>query len=329
MFKYRRIPENPSSVDANRNDEVQELGESGKEKELGERTCITLHFFRHGKKGKKEVGAPDEPVELTEQGRAEALATGREHPANTEVAWAAGSPRIRSAHTALLRLIGARQDIAEKIKDMSYADAKKEIKKMLKAGEKVATLPELNFVTDGTPEFSNAFEHAYETGHALEFMVLESDDLVAKQKDMASLSYSRIAANFASLIAREMVVGNNFNKLVSSNRDKYIEYNNALERYFGTHHTVPESFYLKALEKITGQRPTPEFMKTYFSDQTGKVNGFDTQEGFTIDIVNQGATQQLILRGSRGIPDITLTPKILAEIIGDAERLDANIENHE
>jgi len=305
MSNYREVPQAP------------EFREGEKVPE----TEVVLHFMRHEEKGKAGPGQTDLEVELTTKGREKAIAKGKEKPGKPAVAWAAGSPRIRSAHTALLQMMGATERMTP---EMNFAEAKAEAEKELKYGEKVTALPELNFYWEGTPEFNAEGLKEYKAGHGLEWLIEKSDDLASQLKDKDSLCYSRVAANYASLIAREMRVGNNFNKIVERNPEKYAKYGNQLERYFGTHQSVSECFYMKVLEKLYGRAKAEAFIES-FRDDKGRADGFDFQEGFKVEIKNGPEGQKMVLEGVRGFPDIELTLELLRDIIGDAVKLDEEI----
>lgn len=292
-----------------------------KEKEKIPETKVILHFFRHEEKEADKPGQTGIEVELTKRGKERAIQKGKEKPAQPQVAWAAGSPRIRAAHAALLKMMASKETITP---EMDFAQAKAEAEKELKYGKKVSHLPELDFYWEGTPEFQSVSIQAFRAGRGLEFFLKDSDNLVRQLKDKNSVSYSRIAANYASLIAREMRVGNNFNRIVAHDPEKYQEYGNQLERYFGTHQTVSECFYMRVLEKMYDRSKAEEFIES-FRDKEGKVYGFDFQEGFEVKIINRQEGQKIILESVRGFPDIELTPELLNGIIEDAKKLDEEI----
>lgn len=307
MHKYREAPMTAP--------DTQKEGENRPE------TQIILHFMRHDEKEAAQPGQSDLTVELTQKGRAAVIKRGQEKPGQPMVAWAAGSPRIRAAHTALLRMGGATGRFTP---EMNFAEAKAEAEKELKYGKKVVRLPELNLYWEGTPEFSKKGMEAYKTGRGLDFILHESDGLALQLKDKKSLSYSRVAANYASLIAKQMRVGYNFNQIVTREPSKYQEYGNQLERYFGTHQTVSESFYMKVLEKLYGRAKAEEFIEKCRNEK-GQANGFDFQEGFEIHIKNNSCGQRVILSSVREFPEIELAPQLLNDIINDAIKLDGEI----
>ncbi len=202
------------------------------ENEFTPESKVILHFFRHEAKGKAAEGQQDKDVELKPEGRVNALAQKKGKPAaHPEVSWAAGSERIRSAHTALLRMASghAKNLTAE----MTFPEAVAEVQKELKAAggskakeeKKVGVRPELNFIWDETSGFKKVGDAADEQGRALSFILNESDQLVYESNDIQSTSYSRAAANYASLIARYMAVGNRFNEIVA--RDEEEKYKNS------------------------------------------------------------------------------------------------------
>lgn len=297
--------------------------ESSLEEEPSQTSRVMLHFLRHEAKAAAAPGQHDRTAELTEAGRAAALERAKQEPANPQVGWAAGSERIRSAHTALLRLMG---NSAELTPEMNFEEARAEVEKELKVGKKVTTLPELNFDWDGTPEYNAASMAAYKGGSGLKWILNESDNKAIALGDTRSTSYSRVAANYAALISREMSVGNNFNRIVSQDFEKYGQANNTIERWFGTHQTVSETFVMKVLEKTQGRNAAVQFIES-FRDKDGKVFGADFEEGINVEIENEHNGQRVTLHGMRGLPDIQLTPELLSEIIEDAENMDAEIEH--
>lgn len=302
MRKYHEVP-NASEI---------------KEKEKVPETKVILHFFRHEEKEGDGPGHTGIEVALTKRGKENAIQKGKEKPAQPQVALAAGSPRIRTAHTALLRMMADKGTITS---EMTFAEAEAEVKKELKYGKKVIQLPELDWYWEGTPEFQSIGVKAFREGHGLEFLLKDSDNLVRQLKDKSSTSYSRTAANYASLIAREMTASNSFNRIVARNPEKYQRSGNQLERYFGTHQMVPECFYMKVLEKKYGRPKAEEFIES-FRENKGRVYGFGFQEGFDLKIINNQEGQKIILEGIHGFPDIELTPELLNDIIVDAVILD-------
>ncbi|KKU48032.1 hypothetical protein A2936_00130 [Candidatus Uhrbacteria bacterium RIFCSPLOWO2_01_FULL_47_25] len=284
-------------------------------------TRVILHFLRHEDK-ETVVEKPDTDIELKESGRVAAFERGLKEPAHLEVSWAAGSNRIRALHTALLRMAAGTGSVTA---EMSYAEAKASVEAEMKYGEKVVSMPELNFNFSGSKAFEAEAMGSYKAGRGLEYLLRDSDRRVVELGDKDSFSYSRVAANYASLISREMQVGNNFNKLVKQKPDKYAEFDNKLERYFGTHQTVPECFYMKVLEKFQGRAAAEKFIDK-LRDKDGKVFGFDFQEGIDIIVTNGANGQSIVIKNMRGLPDVALTPELLADIIRDAERLDKTID---
>lgn len=310
---YRGVPEAPKL----------------KEGERVPQTEVVLHFLRHEEKETATPGQPDRTVELTKKGREKAIAKGRAEPATPEISWAAGSERVRAAQTALLRMVADKdKDTGRFTPDMSFVESADLANRELKVGKKVTHLPELNFYWEGTDGMKTEGMGAYKQGHGLEFLANESDDLALSLKDKKSLTYSRVAANYASLIAREMSAGNAFNRVVAKEPGKYEKYGNKMERYFGTHQTVSECFYMKVLEKTQGRAAVDKLIES-FRDAKGQANGFDFQGGFDVTVKNGSEGQKVMLQGINGFADMELTPKLLAEVIGDAENLDQAIAQAE
>ncbi len=256
-------------------------------------------------------------------GKQRALDMAKTKPAGIGIA--AGSPRIRSAHTALLRLAGENDALHA---EMSFEEARAVVDAELKLGSKVMIRPELTFDLEGSPEYKEKFLAAYKSGHGLEFVLRESDTLVRQVKDKRSLSYLRIAANHAALLQRELGVSRAFQTIVDRDPEKYAPVDNRIERYFGTHQTIPESFYMRVLEKMQGREAAEQFIER-FRGEDGRADGFDFQEGFSVQFSQGPEGEHIVLEGVRGLPDVPLTPELLADIVGDADRLNKEIEEGE
>ncbi len=150
-FRYRDVPSSQESNEA----------------EPGPQTEVVVHFLRHeDKESKPPEGGTEPDIELTTVGRRHALETAREKPAGIGIA--AGSERVRSGHTALLRLEGAKGFLTE---EMTAAEAKAAVDAELKVGSKLTQLPELTFAYQGSPEYNEQFMAQFKGGHALEFIL--------------------------------------------------------------------------------------------------------------------------------------------------------------
>ncbi|MDO8581667.1 MAG: hypothetical protein Q7S16_02215 [bacterium] len=303
--------------------------EMPKQREMKEgvpETKVVLHFLRHEEGEPEREGLRNQDRELLPEARVRALERGKERVTHPEVSWAAGSERIRSAHTALLRMMSGKAAVTS---EMTFEEATAEVQRELKElggskakeEKKVGIRPELDYYFEGTPEFKKQSADRYKDGHGLEFFLEDSDTLARELHDRDSLSYSRCAANYTSLIAKYMDAGYAFNTVVKDNPEKYKTYENTMERFFGGHQIVGECFYMKVLEKLHGRDKARQFIRS-FGDEAKAGNGFGFQEGFSVTITNGSSGQKIMLEGIHGFPDIELTPVLLRDIIADAKQLD-------
>ncbi len=82
---------------------------------------------------------------------------------------------------------------------------------------------------------------------------------------------------------------------------------------------------MKVLEKTQG-RPAAEKFIELLRDPDGKTNGFGFQEGIDVRMTQGPDGERVVISSVRGLPEIELTPQLLDEIIGDAEQLNADVD---
>ncbi|MBI5530292.1 MAG: histidine phosphatase family protein [Candidatus Doudnabacteria bacterium] len=272
------------------------------------KTKVILEFFRHGEKEK--VDKPENEIRLTEKGRD--MATNRSNEINPqpEVSIAFGSPRQRAQETAGRVLLASSEKIPS---NASLEDIETFIESEIKNGKKIISDPRLDFQQDRQSEFGQKHLAAFKAGRIMDFMVNESDSLAEQLQDPEAFSYSRIAANIAKILKKYLKVGNSFEKIVERSPEKYQDYNNQLERYFGTHQTVGESFIAKLLEDTQG----PETRDQYLKEVGG--SGVAELQGFQVEITNEGQKQSAIIHAKTGGKqwDIVINEEILNKLISE------------
>ena len=289
--------------------ETRDLGRESRESLP--KASIHLEFFRHDDKAKAAEGQPDTTVRLTEKGRKHASEVGKEKNPNPEVAVAFGSSRERSVETAMRQMLADQPEIGE---DTTLEDIKELVAGSVKVGRKDMVDERLNFVWEG--QFKDAaMDHYVNKKDYLLFAVEESDDLVRKLKDHSSTSYSRQAAGIAEIVRRYLEILPNFQRLVADNPDKYLKFQNELQRFLGSHATVTESFLMKVIEKTKGRDDVMKFIES-LPDK----NGFGFSEGFSLDLVGDETGTDIVLKYKD--QQWELTPELIDEIIKDKEALD-------
>lgn len=241
------------------------------------KTKVVLDFFRHDEKdpNKTEPKKPDEEVELTPDGRQNAKVHGKLDDITFAIATA--TDRVRAQQTARYHMAGAMENVTG---DETPAELAELINEGMGYGSKTRVDNRLNFVLDEhTPLGEKLFE-AFSQKRYLKFLVEESDGLAIELNDIESSTYSRQASNVASIVLKYIEVAKNFNKLYES-AEASDRKTNELQRFFGSHQGVTESFLAKLIEKKKGVNERDEFVKILGNQ------GFDFSEGFQIDIFNK------------------------------------------
>ena len=302
---------------------IEQISSSEKEKPEPS-ASIRLEFFRHDDKEKETTAGPrpgDQEVRLTKKGREQATQAGKEKNTHPETAIAYGSSRKRSLESSLRQMLSSQEDITE---DMSLEDIEAYIKDNLKSGidsRKHIVSPLLDFDTEGTKEFNEIlYKHYLKDKDLINFLYTESDDLVKKFKDTKSTSYTRLAGNVAELVAKYINILPRWQNIVSKADDKFSEFNNQMERYFGSHQGVLESFLLKVIEKTDGKKAAKEFMA-----KLPDKNGFDLSEGFSIYISSEKDNLKVVFK-HKG-QEWKVSPEVILDIIKEKDNLEEELNN--
>lgn len=257
---------------------------------------IILQFMRHGKAPKTELRdgvetkIPDEKRQLTPAAKEQARQKGKKLKIQPEISIARGSPRQRSQETALRALVSGDETISA-IQD--FRKMREVIGKKMKYGNKIIADPRLNFIDNLDKE---ATDEAYDKGCYIEYLINESDNLARQNKDtVTTTTYTHQSGNVAELVKQYLKVGKQFNKIASSKSD-YEKYGNQLERYFGTHAGIPESFLAKALEITGNLEQRDKFVQSY-------KGAYKETEGMRLEVINQGENQKIIIHYDMPDPD--------------------------
>lgn len=240
---------------------------------------IAMKFFRHDEKESAipgEPAKPDEEVRLTQKGRIHAKAQATLE--NIRQAVAFGSPRKRAQETAALHMAGAQDNITglEDLDELKYKLTPVPAVEGVTVGSKLMVDQRLNFILEGDSEYSKAANKAFTEGRLMKFLVEESDVLATETGDVVNSTYTKMAASIASVVEKYLMIAPRFDKLVETSPKGY---ENEMQRFFGTHQSIGESFLAKIIEKTDGVEERDRFVKAL------KNKGFGFSEGFEIDIV--------------------------------------------
>lgn len=276
---------------------------------------IVLEFFRHGEKESRK-DLPNELLMLTPKGKQQAIKKGKELHAQLDVSVAGGSPKRRTQETAGRAMLVERKDITP---EMSLEEIEKIINSEQKYGKKIFSDSRLDFSLGGP--ITKKVKEAVATDNLLNYVIYESDQDALDSKDEITFTYSRSAGNIAELIKKYISIAPKFDKIVKNNPEKYVQYNNQMERYMGTHQTLPESLLAKALEKIKGEKSRDEFIKSVGGGGLGETQGIrveinSTRQEVRTEIKYKIGDREEIL----GVPE-----EILDEIIKDRDELNKKI----
>lgn len=283
---------------------------SSPEVETEEVSKVILEFMRHGKK-EKDPAKSDEEIRLTPAARHDATEKGRQLGSHADMAVTYGSPRKRAQESAARVMLGNEGAVTDA---MTLEQIEEMIARQIKFGKKIVVDNRLDFKDDG----GGLLDKAYIEGKLMDFMVNDSDAVAVDNEDAKMTSYSRAAGNVAEIVLRNLKIAEKFNKVVESDPGKYGDFNNELERYFGTHSSIGESFLLKAVEKVRGAEERDKIMK-----ELGGM--FKELQGFRIEIGNHVGGEQTINLyakvGNHNI-DLELSVEILNEIVREREEFD-------
>ncbi len=233
---------------------------------------IDLHFFRHGE-SEPAIEENDAERELTQKGKEQSVKRASEDT-KLEQAIAFGSSRKRSQQTAGFVMAGKNEIITG---NESIDELKDKLESGLKIGKKIGIEEKLNYFEDVSTEYYKRVWEHIRGGDILRFLVNESDKVAKELGDNQTLTYSKSARQIAEIIKKYLKVSPRWNELVT---DKTKSYSDTLERFMGTHQTVPESFLAKIIEKTKGVEERDRFIEMLDN------KGFNYTEGFDLEILS-------------------------------------------
>lgn len=253
--------------------------------EAKEKATVLLHFFRHGEQF-KDPAKSDPDYELSPAGRSQGLRKSKtiEERTNLRQAMAFGSPRKRAQQTAAFAMAGQALDTI--VGDESLQELKEKLEEGIGYGSKVMGDPRLDFFMDkNTPFGKVAFDAFANKKQYMKFIVEESDTVARELHDEQGSTYGRQARGVAEILKKYLTVANRWTELVESG--KYQD--PKLERFFGSHGGVTESFLLKVIEKTKGISERDKLVALM-------PNGFDFTEGFDVEIMPSGGDTRAAVR---------------------------------
>lgn len=251
---------------------------------------VVLHFLRHSIK-EKAPEKDDKDIKLSPEGRALA-AEKFDDPMDMRYAHVVGSPRVRTHEIAVAAATG---DSSLRPEDLGVG--------------KVRVDETLDFKDEGGV-YGEAFNKAYTDGRLLPFLLQESDVLARENGDTASSTYSRSAANIASIIHRNYEVASRGAAILEQSENPE-NTRNDFERVLATHGTIQECFLLKVVEKLKGVQER-DILLSLIGD-----NGFDYVEGFDVTLSKDNGVETIRITYKKG--DYTLDENVPIEIIEEIE----------
>ncbi len=269
---------------------------------------IELHFFRHSIKESDVVSETDHGVRTSREGK-RLLKQDTFSNVNLDQAVAFGSPRDRAQEAAGFMMAGHRDDITE---DDTLESLKEKLDAELKYGSKIGVDHRLDFHESrtGSP-VARMLYAAMDRGEYAKAIIEDSDKMAEEIGDASGANYSFKAAGIASVIEKYMKVAPRWDQLVA---EKSGQYTDTLERYFGTHQGMSESFLAKVIEKTQGLESRARFIEA-FSKQ-----GFDFNKGFGMEILTgphgeQALKINMIIEGKDDVPGHVLDQEVSAATI--------------
>lgn len=275
---------------------------------------IRLEFFRHDQPGKAQECQPDEKVRLTPEGRQHATEIGKKKFPRPRMGFVYASPRERTHETALRQFLSDEDWITG---ETSLEEINEAIRNKLPVGKKLVTTEKLNFRSSANPDYSKEYkQHFTQTKDILPFLVYESDELVRKLGDSDDYSYSRLAANVAELVKKYIDM---YPRIKGALQKPKYKDEQEMQRFFGTHATVAESFLLKIIEKTEGKDALKKFI-----DELPSKMGLNFSEGISIIINGENENTKLVV--NYGSKSWKIDSGIIDEIIKDRTTLDKSIK---
>lgn len=270
---------------------------------------IILHFFRHAQRDFNKK-TPDIKSPLSAEGKKQAI--GKNEETNLLQSVAFGSASIRTQETAGLVMAGIDHTILDY---ENFDELKNKLNNELMVGSKIGVDSHLDIKTDDSTEYFKLLSKHSKEGDLLKFLVHESDTLAKKYNDKVTDTYSSLAKRMAEIIKKYLKIAPHWNKLVEDKGKSYI---GSLERFFGTHQTMQESFLAKIIKKTKGVAERNKFIKSI------QDVGFDYVAGFDIEILNtkDGQKIHILYKGNKENPfvfDEYITHGLLDEIIEEGE----------
>jgi hypothetical protein len=358
---FNKLKSNPKSMFGEQSFGTAEFG-TGAEQEKEKPVVIKLHAMRHDKRENTgpayphEINQgldPDNRTPLQVVGMERAASLGRDD-VDLSRARAAGSPRVRSGHTAMLHMVGGREELNEGV---LTADGNKEIGKILReeltqTDAETGKLPHnqiedliqemsgtnarvrvdnrLNFVDDKHAPLGSLLQQAYVDAVYLRTIVEESNQIAIAQGGEYTATYTGKAAQVADMFndyfkaaARLREVSK---KVQADQAEKHgedlVQSSSDFERFLGSHQGLLESFMLKVVENTEGVEARDELMGSL------GAGGFDESEGFDVTITELGGvvTGELVYVNKRPealvqTKTIALTQELLEGIIEEYRKM--------
>lgn len=286
------------------------------------KTKVILEFMRHGEK-ENDKTKKNEDMMLTAKGKAQAREKGQKLKPQLEVSVGRGSLRKRTEETVMHAMLSGQDEVKP---EASLAEMEKLVAREMKYGKKSTSDPRLDF--DFTGPSGNELLTAFKAGKGvyLEYLVDRSDQRAIEAGDKTSTTYLRFAGNVAEIVDRYLHIGDKFNQ-IAAGTDKYEKFGNQLERYFGSHQGIVESFLAKILEKQEGDTARDEFIKSVGA-------GFQEMQGIRVEIMNDGDNQSMSINyempgedGKNFEKILEIDPKIIREIIDERDNFEKNFND--
>ena len=255
---------------------------------------IILSFFRHDDKETDKTKS-DEKINLTGRGKKHAASLA-EDLKNPTLAKAGGSSRIRTQQTAFLKMEGKNVDIENAEEDLSDLISKKGILGM----PKVIKDDRLNFFINSKSGTGKKGFDAFKRGKYLRWLIEESDETATKYKDLDENStYSKSAAGVASIVKDYLNASGRWDQIVKAEKTRKFPkgYASELERFFGSHLGVTESFLAKLIEKTEGIKERDKFIESL------DEKGFGFSEGFKVEIINRNDDKKILVEFEKKYKD--------------------------
>lgn len=200
------------------------------------------------------------------------------------------------------------------------------LQKEVRYGHKLAEDDRLDFSLEpSTLLGTTAMDRYAQSRDLLSFYLEDSDRLAVEYGDRESTTLSRAAGNIAEIILKYERALGAWEKILADKEKakKYADAKGEMQRFFGSHQSVTESFLIKLIAMTKGQDAARLFIESLPSK-----NGFGFSEGYSV-VLDRDASGQPLAHVTYKDQIFDVTQDILHQMVADRDNMLAEIDKKE